>query len=80
MNTDHHMSRISRRSFLQVGAATGGGLMLSLSLPTALAKAQTSVDEAFKPNAFVRIAVTVGSLLSCRTSKWVRAHIHRSRC
>jgi isoquinoline 1-oxidoreductase beta subunit len=56
MNTDHHMSRISRRSFLQVGAATGGGLMLSLSLPTALAKAQTSVDEAFKPNAFVRIA------------------------
>jgi isoquinoline 1-oxidoreductase subunit beta len=56
MNTDHHMSRISRRSFLQVGAATGGGLMLSLSLPTALAKAQTSVDEVFRRNAFVRIA------------------------
>src|SRR5262245_66271042 len=40
---------------LQVGVAAGGGLMLSLRLPTTYASAQTSTDEVFKPNAFVRI-------------------------
>jgi isoquinoline 1-oxidoreductase beta subunit len=53
MKISHPM--ISRRSFLQVGAAVGGGLMLSLRLPTTTAEAQTSADEAFEPNAFVRI-------------------------
>lgn len=42
---------LSRRGFLHVGAAAGGGLMLSLSLPLA---AQAAGD-AFVPNAFVRI-------------------------
>lgn len=42
---------LSRRGFLRVGAAAGGGLMLSLSLPLA---AQAAGD-AFVPNAFVRI-------------------------
>jgi isoquinoline 1-oxidoreductase beta subunit len=45
---------LSRRGFLQAGAAAGGGLMLSLSLPLAHAEAQ-AVD-GFAPNAFMRIA------------------------
>jgi isoquinoline 1-oxidoreductase beta subunit len=43
---------VSRRAFLQAGAAAGGGLMLSLSLPPAAESAGTS---AFAPNAFIRI-------------------------
>jgi isoquinoline 1-oxidoreductase beta subunit len=67
MITDHHRSRasgrselplvsaLSRRSFLQAGAATGGGLMLSLSLPFATSEAEAAGDETFEPNAFIRI-------------------------
>jgi isoquinoline 1-oxidoreductase beta subunit len=47
---------LSRRSFLRAGAAAGGGLMLSLSLPFATAAAEAAVGETFTPNAFVRIA------------------------
>ncbi len=46
---------LSRRSFLRAGAAAGGGLMLSLSLPFATGEAEAAVDETFAPNAFVRI-------------------------
>ena len=42
---------LSRRGFLQAGAAAGGGFMLSLRLPGGSAQA----SEAFAPNAFVRI-------------------------
>lgn len=42
---------VSRRAFLQAGAAVGGGLMLSLSLPLGDAEAA----DAFAPNAFIRI-------------------------
>jgi isoquinoline 1-oxidoreductase beta subunit len=46
---------LSRRSFLQAGAATGGGLMLSLRLPFANGVAAAANAEEFTPNAFIRI-------------------------
>jgi isoquinoline 1-oxidoreductase subunit beta len=45
------MSALSRRSFVQAGAAAGGGLLLGVNLPVGPTHAQT----AFTPNAFVRI-------------------------
>ena len=41
--------------FIQAGAAAGGGLMLSLSLPFADREAQAADAAAFAPNAFIRI-------------------------
>jgi isoquinoline 1-oxidoreductase beta subunit len=49
------VNEVSRRGLLQAGAAAGGGLMLSLSLPFADGKAETAGVNAFAPNAFVRI-------------------------
>jgi isoquinoline 1-oxidoreductase subunit beta len=46
---------VSRRSLLQAGAAAGGGLMLSLTLPFADGEAEAAGVNAFAPNAFVRI-------------------------
>jgi len=46
--------RLSRRQFLQAGAAAGGGLMLSVRLPLAGGAAQAAEDT-FVPNAFIRI-------------------------
>jgi isoquinoline 1-oxidoreductase beta subunit len=65
MTVDHVTSRaadsgeaksghcFSRRSFLQAGAAAGGGLMLGLRLPTA--NREAAAADVFTPNAFVRI-------------------------
>jgi isoquinoline 1-oxidoreductase beta subunit len=46
---------LSRRSLLQAGAAAGGGLMLSLSLPFANSEAEAADADGFAPNAFIRI-------------------------
>ncbi|MCI0431777.1 MAG: xanthine dehydrogenase family protein molybdopterin-binding subunit [Rhodospirillales bacterium] len=45
----------SRRSVLQVGAAVGGGLLLSLSLSFARSEAGSANADRFVPNAFIRI-------------------------
>ncbi len=66
MILDHNSSRagsgrsqpandLSRRNFLQVGAATGGGLLLSLRLPVLGGEAQAADGSDFSPNAFVRV-------------------------
>jgi isoquinoline 1-oxidoreductase subunit beta len=47
---------ISRRTFLQAAAAAGGGLMLSLRLPSAGRDAAAAGADGFAPNAFIRIA------------------------
>jgi len=46
---------LSRRNFLQVGVAAGGGLLLSLSLPYANGDAEAANADGFSPNAFIRI-------------------------
>jgi isoquinoline 1-oxidoreductase beta subunit len=46
---------LSRRRFLKAGAAAGGGLMLSLSLPFASGQAEAADAGDFAPNAFIRI-------------------------
>ena len=46
---------LSRRKLLQAGAAAGGGLLLSLSLPSANDKAEAAGGDGFAPNAFIRI-------------------------
>ncbi len=46
---------VSRRGFLQAGAAAGGGLLLSLSLPFANGEAEAADGDGFAPNAFIRI-------------------------
>jgi isoquinoline 1-oxidoreductase beta subunit len=50
------LDHLTRRSFLQAGAAAGGGLILSLRLPFANGEAEAADADGFAPNAFIRIA------------------------
>ena len=49
------LSVLSRRSFLQAGAAVGGGLLLTFALPFARRDAGAADVDRFSPNAFIRI-------------------------
>ena len=46
---------LSRRGFLQAGAAVGGGLLLSFKVPLGLRGVLAAPAETFAPNAFIRI-------------------------
>jgi nicotinamidase-related amidase len=48
-------SGLSRRNFLQVGVAAGGGLLVSLTLPALTGSADAADATSFVPNAFIRI-------------------------
>jgi len=52
---DRRSSRVSRRGFLQAGAAAGGGFLLSLRLPPAADAVEAGAAADFAPNAFIRI-------------------------
>jgi isoquinoline 1-oxidoreductase subunit beta len=48
-------SGLSRRTFLRVGSAASGGLLLSISLPRLIGDAEAAGEESFSPSAFIRI-------------------------
>jgi isoquinoline 1-oxidoreductase beta subunit len=50
------VSTLSRRAFLKVGTAAGGGLLLSFHIPGALAQAPKPAPYVLNPNAFIAIA------------------------
>src|SRR6516225_9746004 len=54
-NSGDFQTPLSRRGFLRVGAAAGGGLMLILNMPFGDHEAEAADADTFAPNAFVRI-------------------------
>ena len=72
---------LSRRRFLQAGAAAGGGLMLSLSLPFANGEAEAADADGFAPNAFIRIDGDGQIVLTMPYVEMGQGDLHRrSRC
>jgi isoquinoline 1-oxidoreductase subunit beta len=55
MNSDQSPAALSRRHFLQAGAAAGGGLLLSVNLPFANSRSEAADGDGFAPNAFINI-------------------------
>ncbi|MEW6645086.1 MAG: xanthine dehydrogenase family protein molybdopterin-binding subunit [Pseudomonadota bacterium] len=55
IDSDRPQGALSRRGFLRASVATGGGLLLSLSLPFAHRESQAAASDTFVPNAFIRI-------------------------
>jgi len=49
------VNAVSRRDFLRVGVAAGGGLLLSLSLPFVNGETEAATNDTFAPNALVRV-------------------------
>ncbi|MGB8901144.1 MAG: twin-arginine translocation signal domain-containing protein [Methylocella sp.] len=70
---------LSRRTFLSAGAAAGGGLLLSFSLPEFMSNAEAADAKGFAPNAFIRIGRD-GRVTLIINSKWVKAPTPRCRC
>jgi isoquinoline 1-oxidoreductase subunit beta len=70
----------TRRSFLQAGAAAGGGLVLSLSLPLTNGEPKAADSDGFTPNAFIRIQGDGRIVLIMPMSRWGRAPIPPSQC
>jgi len=79
-DSDKSVNRLSRRRFLEAGAAAGGGLMLSLSLPSMRSEAEAAGAGSFAPNAFIRINSDGEIVLTMPMSRWARATTPRSRC
>ena len=52
--TNHAVVNESRRRFLKVSAATGGGLLIGFTWPTLAPEAEAAAGE-FRPNAWIRI-------------------------
>jgi isoquinoline 1-oxidoreductase beta subunit len=48
-------TNLSRRTLLQAGVAVGGGLVLSLSLPSLGRRSEALAADDFAPNAFIRV-------------------------
>ena len=76
MTLDH----LTRRSFLQAGAAASGGLILSLRLPLSKSEAEAADTDGFAPNAFIRIEGGGQIVLTMPYVEMGLAPIPRSRC
>lgn len=70
----------ARRSFLRAGAAAGGGLLLSLSLPFVNGDAAAIDGKGFVPNAFVRIEDNGRIVLTMPYVETGQGPIPPSRC
>ena len=71
---------LSRRVLLQAGAAAGGGLILSLTVPSANGEAEPAGADSFAPNAFIRIERDGQIILTMPYVEMGQGTYPRSRC